>query len=205
MIRVFLDLPNYPPEPLWFKLQATEPYEAKPMTDEKSTREKWLRAYDDMMVRVKTAIEEAEESTLPAIKRHIAKARDTAVELEELTREEAEKIAYFLERDLEDAGKHMVESGRELGDWLRFDIGLIEDRLLEVLLKVADHTRLDMLQFERDLKEGPPYNAGEVTGPGTLECASCGALIRFHATGYIPNCPTCDHTVFHRKSLKDEI
>ena len=106
------------------------------MTDEKSTREKWLRAYDDMMVRVKTAIEEAEESTLPAIKRHIDKARDTAVELEELTRDEAERIAYFLERDLEDAGKHMAESGHELGDWLRFDIGLIEDRLLEVLLKV---------------------------------------------------------------------
>ncbi len=157
------------------------------MTDEKSTREKWLRAYDDMMVRVKTAIEEAEEHTLPPIKRYIANARDTAVELEELTKEEAEKIAYFLERDLEDAGKHMVESGHELGDWLRFDIGQIEDRLLEALLKVADHTRLDMLQFERD------------------QCASCGALIRFHATGYIPGCPACDHTVFHRKSVSDDL
>jgi predicted RNA-binding Zn-ribbon protein involved in translation (DUF1610 family) len=175
------------------------------MTDEKSTREKWLRAYDDMMVRVKTAIEEAEESTLPAIKHHIASARDTAVELGELTRDEAERIAYFLERDLEDAGKHMAESGHELGDWLRFDIGLIEDRLLDVLLKVADHTRLDMLQFERDLNEGPPYNAGEVTGPGTLECASCGAVIRFHATGYIPECPSCGHTVFRRKTVTDEI
>ena len=175
------------------------------MTDEQSTREKWLRAYDDMMVRVKTAIEEAEESTLPPLKRYIDKARDTAVELEELTRDEAERIAYFLERDLEDAGKHMAESGHELGDWLRFDIGLIEDRLLDVLLKVADHTRLDMLQFERDLKEGPPYNTGEVTGPGTLECVSCGDVIRFHATGYIPECPSCGHTVFRRKTVTDEI
>ena len=99
----------------------------------------------------------------------------------------------------------MAESGHELGDWLRFDIGLIEDRLLDVLMKVADHTRLDMLQFERDLKEGPPYNSGEVTGPGTLECASCGAVIRFHATGYIPECPSCGHTVFRRKSVADEI
>jgi predicted RNA-binding Zn-ribbon protein involved in translation (DUF1610 family) len=175
------------------------------MTDRNSTREKWLRAYDDMMVRVKTAIEEAEESTLPAIKGHIARARDTAVELEELTRDEAERIAYFLERDLEDAGRHLAESGHELGDWLRFDIGLIEDRLLEALLKVADHTRLDMLQFERDLREGPPYNAGEITGPGTLECVSCGAVIRFHATGYIPACPSCGHTVFRRKSIRGEL
>jgi rRNA maturation endonuclease Nob1 len=196
---------NYTPVLLWSKLEVTEPHEAKPMTDEQSTREKWLRAYDDMMVRVKTAIEEAEESTLPPLKRYIDKARDTAVELEELTRDEAERIAYFLERDLEDAGKHMAESGHELGDWLRFDIGLIEDRLLDVLMKVADHTRLDMLQFERDLKEGPPYNTGEVTGPGTLECVSCGDVIRFHATGYIPECPSCGHTVFRRKTVTDEI
>jgi predicted RNA-binding Zn-ribbon protein involved in translation (DUF1610 family) len=175
------------------------------MTDEKSTREKWLRAYDDMMVRVKTAIEEAEENTLPAIKRHIAKARDTAVELEELTRDEAERIAFFLERDLMDAGRHMAQSGHELGDWLRFDIGLIEDRLLDALLKAADHTRLDMLQFEEDLEEGPSYNTGEVTGPGTLECVSCGTDIRFHATGYIPACPTCGHTVFRRRSVTDEL
>ena len=175
------------------------------MTDDKSTREKWLRAYDDMMVRVKTAIEEAEESTLPVITRHIAKARDTAVELEELTRDEAERIAYFLERDLVDAGRHMAESGHELGDWLRFDIGLIEDRLLDALLKAADRTRLDMLQFEDDLEEGPTYNTGEITGPGTLECVACGTDIRFHATGYIPDCPNCGHTVFRRKSVSDEL
>jgi predicted RNA-binding Zn-ribbon protein involved in translation (DUF1610 family) len=175
------------------------------MTDDKSTREKWLAAYDDMMVRVKTAIEEAEESTLPALRRYIQNARDTAVELEELTREEAEKIAYFLERDLEDAGRHLADSGHELGDWLRFDIGLIEDRLLDALSKAADHTRLEMLQFERDLREGPPYNAGEIAGPGTLVCDSCGGMIRFHATGYIPNCPECGHTVYHRRSAADEL
>jgi DNA-directed RNA polymerase subunit RPC12/RpoP len=175
------------------------------MSKEKSTQEKWLDAYDDMMVRVKTAIEEAEEATFPAIQRYIHKARDTAVELEELTKEEAEKIAYYLERDLEDAGKHLAESGHELGDWLRFDIGLIEDRLLEALLKAADHTRLEILEFERDLKEGPPWNAGDVTGPGTLVCASCGNSIHFHATGYVPVCPNCGHTVYHRKTVKDEM
>ena len=37
--------------------------------DEQSTREKWLTAYDDMMMRVKTALEEVEESTLPVLQR----------------------------------------------------------------------------------------------------------------------------------------
>ncbi len=173
------------------------------MTDEddKSTREKWLAAYDDMMMRVKTAMEEAEESTLPVLQRFIRNARDTAVELEELTKEESEKIAYYLQRDLQDAGKHLAETGHELGDWLRFDMDLIEDRLLSVLAMVADRTRLEMLQFEHDIKEGPAWNSGEVSGPGTLVCDSCGAPMRFHATGYIPNCPECGHTVFHRKTL----
>jgi DNA-directed RNA polymerase subunit RPC12/RpoP len=175
------------------------------MNDDKTTREKWLNAYDDMMVRVKTAIEEAEESTLPALQHFIHNARDTAVDVGELTREEAEKIAWFLQRDLQDAGRHLAETGHELGDWLRFDMHQIEDRLLEVLSLVADHTRLEMLKFEHDLEEGPAWNAGEVTGPGTLVCASCNEVIRFHATGYIPNCPNCGHTVFHRKTVKDEL
>jgi len=169
--------------------------------DDKSTREKWLAAYDDMMMRVKTAMEEAEESTLPVLQRFIRNARDTAVELEELTKEESEKIAYYLQRDMQDAGKHLAETGHELGDWLRFDMDLIEDRLLSVLAMVADRTSLEMMQFEHDIKEGPAWNSGEVSGPGTLVCDSCGATVRFHATGYIPNCPECGHTVFHRKTL----
>jgi rubrerythrin len=173
--------------------------------DDTPTREKWLNAYNDMMMRVRTAIEEAEESTPPALKRFVHNARDLAVDLEELTRDEAEKIAMYLHRDIEDAGKYLAETGQELGDWLRFDIHQVEDRLMETLTKVTDHTREEMLEFEHEIEEGPAWNSGEVTGPGTLVCANCGEIIRFHETGYIPNCPNCDHTVFHRKTVKDEL
>ena len=169
------------------------------MNDEPTTREKWLRAYDDMMVRVKTAIEEAEESTLPVLRKFIGKAKDTAVELEELSKEEAEKVSMYVQRDIEDAGRHLAETGHELGDWLRFDAGQIEDRLLDIISRVADHTKLEMLQFEHDIEEGPAWNTGEITGPGTLVCEACGESVRFHATGEIPPCPACGHTVFHRR------
>ena len=79
------------------------------------------------------------------------------------------------------------------------------DRLLEVLSRVADHTKLEMQQFEHDLEAGPPWNAGEVTGPGTLVCDSCVESLRFHATGYIPSCPGCGHTVYHRKTVSEEL
>jgi len=169
------------------------------MTDQHSNRDKWQQAYDDMMVRIRTAIEEAEESTLPALQRLIHRARDTAVELGELTRDEAEKVAYYVQRDLEDAGHHLADTGHELGDWLRFDVELIEDRLLDALSMAADHTRLEMLQFERELETGPAWNSGEIAGPGTLQCDSCGEPIHFHATGEIPACPNCGHTVYHRQ------
>ena len=175
------------------------------MSDEIPMREKLQNAYNDMMVRVRTAIEEAEEHTAPVLKHFIHNARDVAVDLEELTREEAEKIAMYLQRDIEDAGKHLAETGQELGDWLRFDMHQIEDRLIETLDRVTDHTRQEMLEFEHEIQEGPAWNTGEITGPGTLVCANCDAIIRFHETAHIPNCPNCEHTVFHRKTVKDEL
>ena len=151
-----------------------------------------------MMVRVKTALEEAEEATPPGLRRAIGKARDTAVELEELTVDEAEKIADYLHRDLQDAGSYLAETGHQLGDWLRFDINLLEDKLLEVLSRVADHTSLEIQQFEHDLEVGPPWNAGEVTGPGTLVCVECGKELHFHKAGHIPPCPGCRGTRYRR-------
>jgi predicted RNA-binding Zn-ribbon protein involved in translation (DUF1610 family) len=173
------------------------------MKKEPTTREQWLRAYDDMMNRIKTAIEEAEESTLPVIRKYINKAKDTAVELEELSKDEAEKLSIYVQRDIEDAGRHLAETGHELGDWLRFDASQIEDRLLGILTSVADRTKLELQQFEHEIEEGPAWNTGEITGPGTLVCESCGEHVRFHATGEIPNCPKCGHTVFHRQHKPD--
>ena len=118
--------------------------------DDKSTREKWLTAYDDMMMRVKTAIEEAEESTLPGLQRFIHNARDTAVELEELTKEESEKIAYYLQRDLQDAGKHLAETGHELSDWLRFDIHQVGMHLSQFCLHMLQLTTVTVQLHHRD-------------------------------------------------------
>jgi predicted RNA-binding Zn-ribbon protein involved in translation (DUF1610 family) len=168
------------------------------MNDDKSLRDRWLAAYDDMMARVRTALEEAGESTRPKVTGFIDKARDTAVELEELTVDEAEKVAYYLKRDIQDAGRHLAETGDELGDWLRFDAHQIEDRFLEMLSLVADRTRIEMLQFEHDIEEGLAWHAGEITGPGTLACDACGAEISFSETSEIPPCPNCGHALYHR-------
>lgn len=163
-----------------------------------STVDKLVQAYHRMIERVRQGAEDAESRALPTIRHSIEKARDTAVELEELTHDEAEKVAYYLKRDVQDAGKHLAETRHELADWLRFDISLIEDQLLDVFSRVADRTRLEWLELQEELDKDPPYHSGEVTGPGSLYCAACNEAVHFHHVARIPECPACGNTTFRR-------
>jgi hypothetical protein len=165
--------------------------------------DKLVQAYNRMMERVRQALEGAESSAIPAIRHGIDKARETAVELEELSHDEAEKISYYLKRDLQDAGKHLAETGDELGDWLRFDIDRIEDRLLDIFSRVADQTRIEWAELQQELKKDPPYHSGEVTGPGSLYCSSCNEALHFHHTSRIPVCPNCANETFRRWPVQD--
>ncbi|MGB5727774.1 MAG: zinc ribbon-containing protein [Thiogranum sp.] len=160
--------------------------------------DKLVHAYNQMMERVRHALEEAESKALPTIRHSIEKARGTAVELEELTQEEADKVAYYLKRDVHDAGKHLAETSHELADWLRFDIDRIEDRLLEIFSRVADRTKIEWVELQQELEKDPPYHSGEVTGPGTLYCSACNEALHFHHTARIPPCPKCRSGNFRR-------
>lgn len=157
------------------------------------------QAYDRMLERVRGALEKAEHSTAGAtLQARIDDAMDKAVELGELSREEAVKIAGYLQRDLAAAGEFLADTGRALREWLRFDLELIERRLWEMFERVADQTRLGILRFEERLAEASQYHTGEVAGIGTLRCTHCGKEMHFHQTGHIPPCPACKGTSFTR-------
>ena len=164
--------------------------------------DKLVQAYNRMMERIHHALEGAGSKALPSIRHSVDKARKTAEELEELTQEEAEKVSYYLKRDVQDAGRHLAETSHELGDWLRFDIDRIEDRLLEIFSLVADPTKIEWLELQEELEKDPPYHSGEVTGPGTLYCSSCNEPLHFHHTARIPACPKCDNETFRRWPLE---
>lgn len=156
---------------------------------------KLTQAYDHMLARVKETL----DKTGPGLQQAIDLAREKAVELEELTVEEAEKVAGYLRRDMLDAANYLAsDKAEDLKSWFRFDVGLIETQLLDLLFSVADKTRLDRLNFEDELQRGNEYHTGEITGPGSLVCASCGEHINFNQTGHIPPCPKCHATVYSR-------
>jgi hypothetical protein len=162
-----------------------------------------VEAYHRMMERVKLRLEEleqAEREALPQLRASIEHAAEKAVELGELTREEARLIGGYLKRDLEDAGQYLTTTGRDLRAWLRFDVELLEDRLLDFFQRGVDQSRLEFLMLAAGEEDAEPveYRGGEITGPGTLQCETCGEPIRFHAPAVIGPCPACGGLVFVR-------
>jgi hypothetical protein len=155
-------------------------------------------AYENMLAHVHHAMEHTKESTLPGLREYLSDVREKMVELGELSREEAEEIAAYIERDIKDAASYLAETGEELSQWWRFDIQQVEDRLLEMFISVADQTKLELERLAQRARTGSRYQAGEITGPGTLVCRQCGRELHFHQTGRIPPCSACQGTEFQR-------
>ncbi|PLX62185.1 zinc ribbon-containing protein [Sedimenticola selenatireducens] len=166
--------------------------------DEKDPVERMVDAYERMLEYVDDVIGKAEKTTLPTLKKSLDAAREKAVELNELTREEAEKIAAYVERDMKEAAHYLVETGDEFREWFRFDVKLIEGRLMEMFASVADRTRLELERFANQAREAAVYRTGEITGPGTLVCDQCGKELHFHKAGHIPPCSKCHGTIYRR-------
>lgn len=167
--------------------------------NEPKFEEKLIAAYDRMMNRVHEFLDSAESKALPTLKQRIELARQRAVELREVTSEEADKIATYVERDLHDAAEYLQRSGKEFSSWLQFDLQQVEKRMFELFATVADRTRFELDKLAAQARSSQQYHTGEITGIGTLYCSDCNTQMQFKKTGRIPPCPKCHHTTFKRK------
>ncbi len=172
--------------------------------DQPKTGDQLTTAYERMLARVHEAFEYAEEATLPRFRHVLGEVRDKTIELGELTREEADRVAAYLERDIEDAANYLVRTGEDLRQWWRFDLEQVEDRLLDMFTGVADQTRVQWQQLAEQAWVASHYRAGEISGPGSLLCTECGAEIEFHQPSEIPLCPKCGASLFERANDRAE-
>ncbi len=163
------------------------------------TVDRLVDAYERMLERTRERLEDVEDAA-PKLRDWVGKARDHMVELGELTREEANRVAEYIERDIEDAAHYLVDTGEEMKSWWRFDLELIEDRLLEAFTSVADQTSLQLRAWAERARQERRYRSGEITGPGTLVCAQCGARMHFQRATRIPDCPECGSSGFRREA-----
>lgn len=160
--------------------------------------EQLIKAYERMLGQVHEAFQYAEAQTGPRMRQLLDEVRDKAVEWGELTREEADRVAGYLERDLQDAAHYLMQTGEDLRAWWRFDLSQVEERLLETFAAVADQTRLQWEHWAEQVWVASHYRTGEISGPGALRCTSCGAELDFPQPGEIPPCPECGASLFER-------
>ena len=130
-------------------------------------------------------------------------ALESLSELQEFSKEEVRNIGDYLKRDLEDAADFMESNGKELKDWLRYDLYMIEGTLGETFSKMVDETRETLKGLENEASRIGEWHTGEIAGLGTFECKECGELIHFHKPGHVPPCPKCHATRYRRLTTKD--
>jgi len=173
------------------------------MSDERPQDERHLHAYERMLERTREFLSEAGGELKPKLQEALDAAIEKTSELGELTREEAEKIGEYLKRDLQSAAEYLAsDEAKELKDWLRMDLDLIEARILDALSLLVDPTEVELAMWAEQARLAE-WRTGEITGPGTLVCTSCGEELHFRKAGHIPPCPKCKGASFRRK-LDDE-
>jgi rubrerythrin len=155
-------------------------------------------AYEKMFERAAENMHTAEVKTVSLLHKAIDEAKDKAVELEELSKEDAAKVSEWLKRDLDDTVSYLSETGHELKDWLGFEKTLLESTTLDLLLKAADKTTVESLLMKEKVRQASIYKTGEITSAGTLICDQCGEILHFYKAGKIPSCPSCHATTFRR-------
>lgn len=168
------------------------------MTSNKhSSSNRLVDTYNQMMAHIREAFENTDTSDL-SLQKAVNNAKDEAVHLGEVTREEAHEISEYIKRDINDAAEYMMETSAEFSDWLMLDIEIIERQIIDLFLSVADRTRIELEQFQNPPRKPVEYHSGEITGPGTLVCTQCGHQVSFITTGEIEPCPECKNTTFQR-------
>jgi hypothetical protein len=165
---------------------------------EQKLEKKLIAAYDKMIERVILALDDAEQQVLPPLSKVVDNAKQRAIDLKELTRDEADKLSNYVNRDLSSLTEHLSETGQDFKTWFDFDLQLVQDRVLDAFAKVADRTSIQLANLASQAKHSLEYHTGEIVGIGTLTCQSCEHLLNFKKTSRIPPCPHCHKTVFTR-------
>lgn len=173
------------------------------MTDH-DNYDKLIKGYDQMLKRVRDWIQDVEDKTVPVIEKAIDAAREKATEMGELSREEAEQVSQYVQRDLLNLGEHVSVQDQDLKSWFHMDMELIEDELTDIFSSVADPTTVELLRLREIASLSDFWKTGEITGPGVLQCTECGEQLHFSKISHIPPCPKCHAILFKRVGTEEQ-
>jgi hypothetical protein len=178
---------------------------------QKNSASHLISAYNLMMKEMQNAFVKTNPVDM-SLQKALEMAKHQAIHLGEVSAEEAHELSKYIKRDINDAAEYMMETSAEFYDWLMLDIEVVERKVMDMFLSVADHTRIELEQFkqektsstlspaEQNSKNQPPlYKSGEITGPGTLICERCGEVNPFISSDEITDCKKCGNSYFIRR------
>lgn len=173
---------------------------------QKKSANRLISTYNQMMQTMRDAFEQVEPSDM-SLQKALNLAKHQAIHIGEVTSGEAHEISEYIKRDINDAAEYMMDSSAEFYDWLMLDIEIVERKVMDLFLSVAEHTRLELEQFKQTgampkttaVEQVPIYKIGEITGPGSLICESCGKVKPFLSSAEITDCEQCGHHRFIRR------
>jgi len=161
---------------------------------------KALEAYDRMLEQVQSRLRTMQDTTLETLEGEIDNAIEAEQELREMTKDEISLLGTYLQRDLEHLMHFVDETGEGLAEWLQLDMSLLEQRLTERLLSVADQTLVDTLALRQKLEshEAGQYIAGEVATAGMFQCLNCEHMLCLTSTSHLEPCEACGSQYYKR-------
>jgi len=157
-------------------------------------------AYDRMLNFVKTVSHETEDDISMKLRYLIDKVKEQAYAVDEFSREEIDKVADYLQRDIQDAAEYLSVEGKELQDWFKFDVELIEARLFEQLSTAINTTNIELENLTATAGKENLWFKDEIASPGSFICNSCDYNFQFFEILALPDCPKCGEGVFKRVS-----
>lgn len=170
-----------------------------------------ISAYNQIMIEMRNAFEQSETNKM-SLQTALDMAKHQTANLGEVTLEEAHEIGEYIKRDINDSAEYMMESSAEFYDWLMLDIEVIERKVMDMFLSVADNTRNELEKFkfsslpliQKQANQVAVYLTGETTTACTLICENCANTSTFFSNSKISDCKRCGHHRFIRRHSENE-
>ena len=158
-------------------------------------------AYDHILDSLRERLDNTGSYSWNYLKEQIEEAANAEAEQNSVSDDEMEEIKAYITRDMAQFGYYLHQTGSSVASWLHFDLNSLENTVMQRLLDLGDRTRveIELLNEQIDQQAGS-YVAGEITGPGTLECLGCNEHQSLHQSGVILPCETCGGVLFQRLS-----
>jgi Zn finger protein HypA/HybF involved in hydrogenase expression len=164
------------------------------MTENKSQQQEQeeISLYAKIVARTEELMNSGRKTLDEALK----KAAEDFTTAGDYTREQSERIANFVRRDLGHAAGHLnktTETVKEAITPQRLAAGA-QSFFAKILTTAAGHLSEWAQKAESQLE----FKTGEITSPGTMTCKSCQEELHMKRTAKIPPCPKCHKTVFRK-------